>query len=177
MFALPLLAVLGAACGGGSGYERRDGAAVASVTTDFPQMAGTNQIDGARLPAGQLNFAASDPVATLHVSTADASDVASYYNSGLLAQGWKGGGIGSDGTVAYNIWSKDGRIAIVMVTSGRALRDSPGLLNELDLTPFTLKAGDIGVDESLVYVRYATCAEPTIYDCMTKAFATYAARQ
>jgi hypothetical protein len=168
---LTLAALTVAACGGND--QDQPTPSGADIQVAFPQLDGAQRLGAARLDAGQLAYAGNDAVGMAHLVDREAATIDDY-NSGLLAQGWRGGGIGRNEFIEYDIWARDQLVVVVTVVPGRVAQERPDALATVDLGPFRNELDDLGADETLIYTQSATCAEPSIDDCMQKAFARYA---
>jgi hypothetical protein len=173
VLALCLSVMTLAACGGDDKAQPTPPGA--DIQVAFPQLDGAQPVGAARLDAGQLSYAGSDAVGMAHLIDREAATI-DYYNSGLLTQGWRGGGIGRNAYIEYDIWGRDQLVVVVTVVPGRVAREHPEALATVDLGPFRNELDDLGANETLIYTQSATCAEPSLDDCMHKAFAAYDAQ-
>ncbi len=166
------ICLLAAACGGDG--TTRDG--TGEIGAGVPVVEGARQVGQSQLGTADLSFAATDAVATLYVVDRDFSDVSAHYQINLPREGWAGGGIRRTESVEYDLLSKDDHVAVITLTTGRVLQEHPEIQQGIAIPPFDISEVDISDDETLVYIQYAACAEPTLDACMQKAFTAYASR-
>jgi hypothetical protein len=169
--AVTVAALTLAGCGGNDTDKAT--APGADIQVNFPQLEGAQRLGAARLDAGQLAYAGHDAVGMAPLVEREAATI-DYYNSGLLAQGWRGGGIGRNEFIEYDIWARDQLVVVVTVVPGRVARERPDALDGVELGPFRNELDDLDAGETLIYTQSATCAEASVDECMRKAFARYA---